>query len=298
MNGVIVVYKEKNYTSFDVCALMRGILKTKKVGHGGTLDPEAEGVLPVFVGSATKLCDFLPAEGKVYEAEMTLGITTDTEDIWGNVLSEKEVCCTGEEVQKAVLSFIGEYDQVPPMYSAKKVKGRKLYDMARNGEVIERAPVRLEIYEIRILSMELPVVRFTVSCGKGTYIRSLCRDIGEKLSCGACMSGLKRLKHGVFDISEAHTVEEIESLVKAGKTGEILRPVDTLFPDFSKASVTPEGEKALLNGNLLQLWQTEKGEELKNTGNPVLIYDRSGAFKAIYEYDNEKEALKPLKMFL
>ena len=297
MNGVILVNKEKDFTSFDVVALLRGILKQKKIGHGGTLDPQAEGVLPVFLGDATKLCDFLPYDDKCYEAEMTLGITTETEDIWGAVIREEQVNCTEEEVRSAVLSFTGAYDQVPPMYSAKKVNGKKLYEYARQGIVIERKPEHVFIEKIEILSMELPKVCFRVYCSKGTYIRTLCSDIGEKLACGACMSALKRVKHGNFRLEDAHTVKEIEAIAHAGKTGEILLSVEELFPDIEKLTVTQNGMKALSNGNKLK--KEEVTADFKEAeGRRYRVYDADGVFRAVYEYSASEELLKPVKMFL
>lgn len=297
MNGVIIVNKEQDFTSFDVVACMRGILHEKKIGHGGTLDPKAEGVLPVFVGSATKLCDFLPDEDKCYEAEMTLGIETDTEDIWGEIIrtGSAEV---GEDVLKAcIMSFIGEYDQIPPMYSAKKVNGRKLYDMARNGEVIERKPERVRIEEIVILSVEMPRVRFRVSCSKGTYIRTLCADIGRKLGTSACMSALKRIRHGRFMLENAHTLSEIEETVKAGKVSELLIPVEKLFPENSRLIMNEAGDKALMNGNKLNDSHIGRMEGDPQSGY-YSVCTSDGVFRAIYQKNEAEGIYVPLKMFL
>ena len=182
-NGIINIYKEKGFTSHDVVAKMRGILRQKKIGHTGTLDPDATGVLPVCLGSATKLCDMLTDRDKEYEAVMQLGISTDTQDLSGEVLEECPVTVTEEEVRNAILSFIGDYDQIPPMYSALKVNGKKLYELARAGKEVERQPRAVTIYDITILDMKLPEVTFRVSCSKGTYIRTLCYDIGVKCGC-------------------------------------------------------------------------------------------------------------------
>ena len=195
---MINVYKERGYTSHDVVAKLRGILKQKKIGHTGTLDPDAQGVLPVCLGKATKLCDMLTGEEKVYEAVLRLGIITDTQDMTGQVLKVREVQVTPEEAKEAVDSFVGDYDQIPPMYSARKVNGKKLYELAREGIEVERQARRVRIYEIVILECRLPLIRFTVRCSKGTYIRTLCQDIGEKLACGGCMESLRRTQVGRF----------------------------------------------------------------------------------------------------
>ncbi len=220
INGIINVYKEKGYTSFDVVAKLRGILKTKKIGHTGTLDPDAEGVLPVCLGKATKVCDLLTDKNKEYVAVMLLGKVTDTQDTTGTVLEEHLVEVTEEQVKEAVLSFTGEYMQVPPMYSALKVNGKKLCDLARAGVTVERQARPVQLYSIEIIKMELPRVCMRVRCSKGTYIRTLCQDIGEKLSCGACMESLLRTKVSEFCVQDALRLSEIEERVQkaAGQT--------------------------------------------------------------------------------
>ncbi|MDO4962294.1 MAG: tRNA pseudouridine(55) synthase TruB [Eubacteriales bacterium] len=219
-NGFINVYKEAGWTSMDVCAKLKGILGVRKIGHAGTLDPMAEGVLPVAVGRATKDIDFVGDGFKEYRAEMLLGVTTDTEDITGNVLGRYEGELPGEtEVRDAVMSFVGEYDQLTPMYSARKVNGKKLYEYARAGKEVERKTKHISIDSISIEKVMLPKVTFTVRCSKGTYIRSLCRDIGEKLGCGACMSALLRTRVGDFEIGEALRIAEISELAGSGTGG-------------------------------------------------------------------------------
>lgn len=292
MNGVIVVNKPRDFTSFDVVAVLRGILKMKKIGHSGTLDPKATGVLPVFIGDATKLCDYLPEDQKTYEAEMTLGIGTDTEDIWGEVREEKEVRVSPEEVERAVLSFKGEYDQIPPMYSAKKIAGKKLYEYARQGIDIKREPVRVEIFDICITKMDLPRVCFTVTCSKGTYIRTLCCDIGKVLGLPACMSALNRTVHGRFTIENAKTPEEIERYRDEGRLQEILIPVSDLF-DYPCVTVTGDGEQRLKNGNKL-LKEQLQGE----LSEYIRVKDTEGRFKAIYRYKKDEDLYIPEKMFL
>ncbi|MDE6760527.1 MAG: tRNA pseudouridine(55) synthase TruB [Lachnospiraceae bacterium] len=306
-SGVINVYKESGFTSFDVVAKLRGILKQKKIGHTGTLDPDAQGVLVVCLGKATKLCDILTDKDKSYVATLLLGRTTDTEDSSGEILTQKEVLVTEEQVSEAVRSFVGEYDQIPPMYSAIKVNGKKLYELAREGKVIERNPRRVVIHNIEILSMELPYVTMRVSCGKGTYIRSLCRDIGEKLDCGGIMDKLVRdsvyagQTGKVFRQEDALTLTQIEEMVRKGRIGDYILPIDSLFPDFIKCRVTEEGDKRLHNGNLLRQedFSCETGQlPGKKDGLCCLVYDKTGAFTAVYKYDDDIRAWKAEKMFL
>ena len=210
LNGIINVYKEAGFTSHDVVAKMRGICGQKKIGHTGTLDPAATGVLPVCLGSGTRLCDMLTEKDKEYVAVLLLGMTTDTQDTTGTVLSRKEVNASEEEVAEAVTSFVGDYDQVPPMYSALKVNGKKLYELARAGKEVEREARRVRIEEIEILHMELPRVTMRVVCSKGTYIRTLCADIGNKLCCGGTMESLQRTRVGIFKLEEALTLSRKE----------------------------------------------------------------------------------------
>ena len=195
IHGIINVYKEKGFTSHDVVAKLRGIVGQKKIGHTGTLAPDATGVLPVCLGKATKLCDLLTDKDKTYEAVMLLGMTTDTQDITGRILEEKSTeTLTADKVREVIESFIGDYDQIPPMYSALKVNGKKLYELAREGKVVERKARPVKILDIRIIEMDLPRVRMEVSCSKGTYIRTLCHDIGEQLGCGGCKDSLIRTR--------------------------------------------------------------------------------------------------------
>lgn len=307
MNGIINVYKEKGFTSFDVCAKLRGILKQKKIGHTGTLDPDAVGVLPVCVGNATKLCDMLTDKDKVYEAVLTLGITTDTEDMTGEVLERRPVTATYDRVLEVIEQFVGTYDQIPPMYSAIKVNGQKLYELARQGKVIERQPRTVTIHAIDILgvtpSEEQPEivqeVRMRVSCSKGTYIRSLCRDIGEALQCGGCMKSLIRTKVSIFTLENTLSLAEIEECVKNQTLEQVLMPVDNLFLPLPKVVVKKEDCKLLYNGNQLR----EENFTWENVSNQINIdkirvYDSEDVFTGIYEYDQKKNCYQPVKMFL
>ena len=298
VNGIINIYKEAGFTSHDVVAKLRGIVKQKKIGHTGTLDPDATGVLPVCLGNATKLCDMLTDKSKEYEACMLLGVTTDTQDMSGKVLENKQVSCTQEEARGAVLSFIGEYDQIPPMYSAIKVNGKKLYELARNGIEIERKPRRVEISHIEILECSLPEIHFRVSCSKGTYIRALCADIGDKLGCGAAMKSLIRTRVGTFVIEEAWKLSEVEKMVAEGKLLEHVIAPDRVFMEYPKVKVKSVFEKALANGNKLGLNQvTFEKENTLQEGELIRVYNSGDIFTGVYTYMAEEKCLKPYKMF-
>lgn len=222
MDGVLNIYKEAGWTSFDVIAKMRGILKIKKIGHTGTLDPAATGVLPVCIGKGTKKVESFMADDKVYRAVMLLGVTTDSQDMTGEILTRSEVNLTEQDVREAIESFIGGYDQIPPMYSAKKVGGRKLVDMARKGIEVERKPRFVNIMDIGIDDMSLPRVKMTVTCSKGTYIRTLCHDIGQKLGCGAAMESLIRTRVGRFKIEDAVTLDDLQKLADEDRLEEVV----------------------------------------------------------------------------
>ena len=296
MDGIINVYKEKGFTSHDVVAKLRGILHIKKIGHTGTLDPDAVGVLPVCIGKGTKLCDMITDTDKTYEAVMLLGISTDTQDISGNVLSKKDVDVDEKTLIETVDSFVGEYKQIPPMYSAIKVNGRKLYQLAREGIEIERSPRDVYIRSIHINDMNLqdgePSVTMTVSCSKGTYIRTLCNDIGEKLGCGACMKSLSRTRVGRFYIDDSYTINQIAALNLKGELSSIVTPVDSMF-DYPEIRIKREYDKLLYNGNQLPL---SAGKALDgNTDDKVRIYNESGEFIGIYSMDDS--GYKPVKIF-
>lgn len=296
MDGIINVYKEKGFTSHDVVAKLRGILHIKKIGHTGTLDPDAVGVLPVCIGKGTKLCDMITDTDKTYEAVMLLGISTDTQDISGNVLSKKDVAVDEKTLIETVDSFVGEYKQIPPMYSAIKVNGRKLYQLAREGIEIERSPRDVYIRSIHINDMNLqdgePSVTMTVSCSKGTYIRTLCHDIGEKLGCGACMKSLSRTRVGRFYIDDSFTINQIAALNLKGELSSIVAPVDSMF-DYPRIQINKEYDKMLYNGNLLPL---SAGKALDmGLADMVRIYNESGEFIGIYSMDDS--GYKPVKIF-
>ena len=295
-DGVINVYKEPGYTSHDVVAKMRGILKQKKIGHTGTLDPAAEGVLPVCLGKGTKLCDMLTDKTKTYEAVLLLGRETDTQDTTGQTLSEAPVSVTEEDVREAVLSFVGEYDQIPPMYSALKVDGKKLYELARAGKEVERQARAVTIHEISILSIDLPRVTMSVTCSKGTYIRTLCYDIGRKLGCGGCMEHLTRTRVDRFEVKDSLTLAQIEALRDEDRLQEHIVPVDGMFSDYPALTVSEECDRLVHNGN--QFYPSEDQPETYRTADMVRVYDSAGHFIGIYEYDGEKRWFKPRKIFL
>ena len=249
-SGVINIYKEKGFTSHDVVNIVRNTLSKVKTGHTGTLDPEAEGVLPVCVGKATKLADYIAADIKEYIAEITLGISTTTEDIFGDVLEEKPVNVTEEDFKNAAVNFIGEYHQKPPMYSAIKVNGRKLYELAREGKEVERKTRLIHIFDISdIKSLGNNKFAFKVLCSKGTYIRTLCKDIGEKLGCGGCMSSLIRSRSGNFYLENSIRIDDFKKLVGDGNINDVLIPMDVILKDFNTITVTKEAEKFVVNGN-------------------------------------------------
>lgn len=289
INGVVNIYKERGYTSHDVVAKLRGILKQKKIGHTGTLDPEAEGVLPVCLGKGTKLCEYLTGHDKTYEAVLLLGKETDTQDLTGTVLRTSPVDVTEEEARSAILGFEGTYEQLPPMYSALKVNGKKLCDLAREGVEVERESRPVTIHEIRIMEMAMPRVRMEVTCSKGTYIRTLCADIGAALGCGGCMESLKRTRAGRFRVEESHTLAKVEELRDAGRLGEVILPVDEIFSEYPK--VTLSGEKAKLgyNGNPFPAGETKIYK--------VRVYDEGGVFIGIYHYDEAQRVYRPEKIF-
>lgn len=296
-NGIINIYKEKGFTSHDVVAKMRGILKQKKIGHTGTLDPDAVGVLPVCLGSATKLCDMLTDRDKEYIAEMRLGVTTDTQDMTGTILSECPVSVTAQEAETIIKSFEGEYAQIPPMYSALKVDGKRLYELARQGKEVERKPRPVTIHEIEILSMELPKIRLRVSCSKGTYIRTLCHDIGKAAGCGGAMMSLERTRSGSFTKDTAITLTALTSLRDEGQVSRVLIPVDAMFAELGAVHVQPQARRLIENGNSFFLQQVLE-RRLFGEGEDARVYDDKGIFFGIYTFVAAENRFKPKKMFL
>lgn len=298
INGIINIYKEAGFTSHDVVAKLRGIVKQKKIGHTGTLDPDAVGVLPVCFGNATKLCDMLTDKSKEYRACMLLGETSDTQDASGTILSRTQVNVGEEEVREAVMSFVGAYDQIPPMYSALKVNGKKLYELARQGVEIERKPRRVEIHHIKIEEINLPRVTFSVGCSKGTYIRTLCADIGDRLGCGALMETLQRTRVGNFHIEQALKLSQIEELVRENRLEEYVIAPDAVFEEYEPLTVMPEFDKVLLNGNKLYFKQVRAVRKRFEDGEWTRVYASNGTFTGVYAYCEQEHCFKPYKMFL
>lgn len=297
INGILNVYKEAGYTSHDVVAKLRGICRQKKIGHTGTLDPEAVGVLPVCLGSGTKLCDMLTDKSKEYEAVLLLGQVTDTQDVTGTVLEEHEVTADEEQAVEAIRSFVGAYEQIPPMYSALKVNGKRLYELARAGKEVERKGRPVEIHSIEILSVSLPEITFRVACSKGTYIRTLCHDIGQKLGCGGTMKSLKRTRVGIFTIDGALKLSQLEELAAQGRLEEKVIPVEAMFTELPALTVKDAFARLIENGNAFYPGQAEESVRTPD-GGQVRVYDRKGRFYGIYAFSEEKERYQPVKMFL
>lgn len=301
MDGIINIYKEAGFTSFDVVAKLRGILKQKKIGHTGTLDPDAQGVLPVCIGKATKLCEYLTGKDKVYQAVLHLGITTDTQDMSGTVLAEHTPEISEEEIFAVIQNFTGRQMQTPPMYSALKVNGRKLCDLARAGIEVERKPREIEIFSISVLSAALPRITMEIHCSKGTYIRTLCHDIGSRAGCGGCMEKLLRTETAGFSVKNAYRLKEVEQIVNGtdekGRTiDDILLSVDEALKDYPKIEAKPGMEKAIRNGGRFLLSDTFLKEKAEN--GLYRVYDASGMFVGLFRYDTSRKIFKPEKMFL
>ena len=300
VSGVIVVNKEAGMTSFGVVSRLRRIFDQKKIGHTGTLDPDAEGVLPVCLGKATRLVERLSRGTKSYEAEMKLGVVTDTQDLSGTVLRTSEVCCSEEEVREAVLKFTGPQIQIPPMYSAVKVNGKKLYELARKGIEVERKGRQVEFHQIEILEMELPYVKIAVTCSHGSYIRTLCHDIGERLGCGAAMGHLLRTQVDDFSLSDALTLEEIQrrkeeedSSEQAGKPYSFVIPPDRFYMDLPAYSVRKDFLRKCVNGIPVPFSQMNPlpgphSDEEKM----IRLYDPCGNWIGLFRKDDKKYRLE------
>ena len=274
MDGIVIVDKPQDWTSQDVTARLRRVFGTRRIGHGGTLDPMATGVLPVFVGRATRGVEFFEHAEKAYETVLRLGLTTDTEDITGTVLTERPVSITEEQLMQVLASFRGEIMQIPPMYSALKVNGQKLCDLARKGKTVERQPRPITIHELTLLEQGENILRLRVRCSKGTYIRTLCKDIGEALGCGGCMESLRRVLAGEYTIDEAVPLQE---LLDTENPGNYLRDVDTMFRNYPAVTLTPNQEKRCRNGNPFSV-KMEEGS--------YRAYSQSGEFLMLAKVEN------------
>lgn len=297
LNGIIVIHKEQGFTSHDVVAKLRGICGQKKIGHTGTLDPAATGVLPVCLGSATKLCDMLTGKDKEYVAELLLGVETDTQDTTGAVLARHQVEVSEEQVRRCAAAFVGTYEQIPPMYSALKVNGKKLYELARAGREVERRARPVTIYELEILEIRLPVVKLRVVCSKGTYIRTLCADIGARLGCGGTMQSLTRTRVERFSLENSITLAELQKLKDEGALGTAVLPVDSVFADCPAIHVSAAFLKLLDNGNAFRPGQTVENEQYP-AGQWVRVYRQDESLAGVYAFVPEKNRYQPVKMFL
>ena len=280
-NGILNVRKEKGFTSHDVVAKLRGILRQKKIGHTGTLDPAAEGVLPVCLGSATKLVEFLTYRSKTYRAVLLLGVETDSQDMTGTVLTTREVRCSEDEVRAAAQSFVGGYDQIPPMYSAKKQGGKKLVDLARQGITVERPARRVDISDICFEEISLPRAVMRVDCGKGTYIRTLCHDIGETLGCGGAMEALLRTRVGNFRLEDAYTLSELEAAMQAGEIENRIVSIEDCLGLYPARKALPEADAKLRNGNAVG--ESVVSGETDDDGALVRLYLSDGSFVGLFQ---------------
>ncbi|MCL2865422.1 MAG: tRNA pseudouridine(55) synthase TruB [Lachnospiraceae bacterium] len=299
INGILNVYKEKGFTSHDVVAKLRGIVGQRKIGHTGTLDPDAEGVLPVCLGKATKLVDMLIEKDKVYQAALLLGKTSDTQDSSGVILrSYTGILPKEQDIRNVVKSFCGDYEQIPPMYSAIKINGKKLYALARAGQEVVRKPRKVHIQRITILKIDLPRVFLEVECAKGTYIRTLCHDIGAELNCGGLMESLLRTKVGFFNIDKSLRLSQVEELVAHGRLSEVLYPIDAVFSFLQKVRVRPEKAFAAYNGNVVLLEYLEGIERLHvQEGEKIRLYDRQDVLIGIFRFTKDRTFVVD-KMFL
>ena len=269
MNGIVIVDKPQEWTSQDVTARLRRVFNTRRIGHGGTLDPMATGVLPVFVGRATRGVEFFEHAEKTYEATLRLGIATDTEDITGTVLEEKPVSLSEADFLAILPQFRGEILQIPPMYSALKVGGQKLCDLARKGKEVERQPRPITIFQLECLEFAGNTSRLRVRCSKGTYIRTLCKDIGAALGCGGCMEALRRVTAGEYTIEEA---VPLQTLLEADASETFLRPVDSMFRNYPSVTLTEKQEQRCRNGNIFTV---------KYPDGTYRAYAHSGEFLAL-----------------
>lgn len=286
MNGILLIDKEPDWTSNDVVAKLKGMLHQRRVGHSGTLDPMATGLLVVFVGRATRAVEFAEGHDKRYLASLRLGLVTDTQDISGTVLERREASVTRGELEAALEAFKGEQEQLPPMYSAIKHKGRPLYEIARKGGEVERKPRKITVYDLRLIGEDRGDYLLDIRCSKGTYVRTLCHDLGHALGCGGCMSSLRRLEAGGFSVEKAHKLSEVQEYADRGRAEELLLPVDSLFTE--------------LNSCVAEAWQERKlrcGNEY-SVGLPdgdYRVYSASGEFLMLGRVENK--TMKTLKSF-
>lgn len=288
MNGILLIDKPSGWTSSDVVAKLRGVLHEKRIGHAGTLDPMATGLLVLFVGRATRACSFAEADDKEYHAGLRLGLTTDTQDVTGRTLRESDASFVTEEtLREALAGFEGEIEQIPPMYSAIKQNGKKLYEIARRGGEVERKPRPITVYRLALIGRDGEDWLLDIECSKGTYVRTLCHDIGESLGCGGCMSALRRVRAGAFSVQEAHTLPEVITAAAEGRAEELLLPLDGLFAAHPALSVGAEAERRIRCGNDAALTDVPDGV--------WRVYGEDASFLALCR--TEAGALKTIKSF-
>ncbi|MEG2295298.1 MAG: tRNA pseudouridine(55) synthase TruB [Oscillospiraceae bacterium] len=295
MNGILCIYKPKGITSFDVVAKVRKIAGTKKVGHAGTLDPMATGVLPIFINRATKACDCLPIQDKSYQATFLLGKTTDTQDITGTVLTQSDVCVTQMQIQKVVDSFLGQQLQTPPMYSAIKIDGKKLYELARKGIEVERTPRPITIYDIQLLQVDLinHLCTIHVDCSKGTYIRTICEDIGNLLGCGATMTALERTVACGYTTAMCISLEEAAHLAQENRLDCAIKPMESVFSCLQRIILDENFTRLLKNGVKIKIDRLN----LAYTPQDIAVYNHEDNFLGIATIDSQTLEIKMKKLF-
>ena len=295
-NGILIIDKPADWTSMDVCAKVRGIFHEKRVGHGGTLDPMATGVLPVFVGQATRGVEFAENGQKEYVAGLRLGQVTDTQDVTGTTLETHPVTADRGAVEAVLSRFLGEQDQIPPMYSAIKIGGQKLYELARKGQEVARKPRRITIHALELLEQVSETdYLLRCRCSKGTYIRTLCHDIGERLAVGGCMKKLLRTRAAGFRMEDSRTLDELQALKDTGRLEEAVLPVETVFSGYKEIrSGDASMDRLLRNGNPFR-FQMDGEASLED---PFRVYDSTGLFIGIYRFSEEKRMFYPVKIFL
>ena len=286
MNGILLIDKEPDWTSNDVVAKLKGMLHQRRVGHSGTLDPMATGLLVVFVGRATRAVEFAEGHDKRYLASLRLGLVTDTQDISGTVLERREASVTRGELEAALEAFKGEQEQLPPMYSAIKHKGRPLYEIARKGGEVERKPRKITVYDLRLIGEDRGDYLLDIRCSKGTYVRTLCHDLGHALGCGGCMSSLRRLEAGGFSVDKSHKLSEVQEYADRGRAEELLLPVDSLFTELNSCVAEAWQERKLRCGNEYSVGLLD---------GDYRVYSASGEFLMLGRVENK--TMKTLKSF-
>ncbi len=286
MNGILLVDKPQDWTSHDVVAKLRGVLHERRIGHSGTLDPLATGLLVVFAGRATRAVEFAEADSKEYIAGLRLGLSTDTQDITGNITARSDRLPDESAVREAIGHFIGDIEQIPPMYSAIKIGGKKLYELARKGQSVERQPRKIRVSSIEIEGRCGEEYLLRISCSKGTYVRTLCSDIGDALGCGACMSSLRRTRAGLFSLDDAHSLEDIELAAQEGRLSGVLLPVDALFAEHRELVVGQNASKRLKTGNIIKISAEDGDYRVYSDGGEFLLLGRveGGKLKTIKSF--------------